>query len=252
MPSALVKPPSPEFAAGLTSQVLGAPDLARALDQHAAYCRALESLGLELIALAADHHADSCFVEDMAVVAPGFLLATRSPVRQAEQPAVGQALQTARPEYKVQAIEEPGFLEGGDVLRLAKTFFVGLTERTDRAGFEQFRKAVEPFGYQAMSLDVKGLLHLKTGVSRLDDKTVLVLPSLAETFQGLGYRTVVVDPEDWHAANTVAVERGVIMPAGHSRVASAVRQAGFEPVEVDLTEFKKQDGGASCLSILLP
>ena len=257
-PCALVKPPSVAFARGLTSQTTAAPDLQLARSQHAAYRAALESLGFRLIVLAEDGHPDSCFVEDMAVVLPplrggqGLLLGARSPVRSAEQPPVLEALRTALPDFRQACLEEPAFLDGGDVLRMDDRLFVGLSRRTNREGYEQFRALVEPLGYEAVTLNVDGMLHLKTGVSRLNEQTVLVLPQLADAFFGLGYRTVLVDPRDWHAANIIAVEGRALLPAGHDRVSESLRDAGFEPLEVELSEYRKQDGGATCLSVLLP
>lgn len=258
MARALLKPPSPSFCAGITSQSLGKPDLALALEQHDAYRRALESLGLRILMLPPDDHPDSCFVEDMAVVGSdlsgpgGFLLATRCQPRAQEQPPVWQALTEALPDFRQAFIEPPASLDGGDVLRLGRRWFVGLTKRTGRSGFEAFRQLVSAQGDSAEAVDVQGLLHLKTGVSRLDDETVLALPPLAHTFGAMGFRTVEVKSQDWHAANVLAFGSTVLLPAGHPAVVEALERHGFHALEVELSEFKKQDGGASCLCILLP
>lgn len=124
--------------------------------------------------------------------------------------------------------------------------------RTNREGVEQFRHTAEEHGFEAFSVEVGGMLHLKTGVSGLDHDTVLALPTLSRTFEGLGYRVIVVDPQDWHAANVLTVGRRVLLPAGHPRVVRSLLESRYEPLEVELSEFAKQDGGASCLSILLP
>jgi dimethylargininase len=143
-------------------------------------------------------------------------------------------------------------LEGGDILRLGRRWYVGITARTNQAGFEQFRSAVETLGHEAYPVAIRDLLHLKTGVARLDDQTVLALPALTQTFHSWGYRVLSVPAEEWHAANVIAVGRRVLMPAGHPGVSRLLAENGFEALEVDLSEFKKQDGGATCLSILLP
>ena len=256
-PRALVKIPSSLFAQGLTSQKNAPPDLGECLRQHADYRSALEHLGFALTILAPDDLPDSCFVEDMAVVgaaenSTGFLLATRSEVRLGEQPAVLKALHELLPAFTKVRIQAPGNLDGGDVLQVGRRFFVGLSARTNRHGFEQFQKIVFQHGFTAVAIEVEGMLHLKTGVSRLDEQTVLALPTLAPIFSRLGFRVVPVDPQDAHAANALAVNRKVLLPSGYPRVSQALRNHAFEPVEVDLGEFKKQDGGASCLSILLP
>lgn len=259
MTRALVKQPSANFPSGLTSQDLGTPSLELTQEQHRAYLEGLKSLGVEVLALEADEHPDSCFVEDMAVVVPdlenpsrGTVVLTNSPVRAAEQPPVAAALRNALLEYSVATLHAPGRLEGGDVLRLGPQFFVGLTERTNRAGFEQFQSLVNAHGYRAHAVDVANLLHLKTGASPLQENTVLALPQLAGTLRDLGCQVIEVAATEWHAANTVCVGRGVLVPAGHPQVVADLTRLGYTTVEVNLSEFKKQDGGASCLSILLP
>lgn len=253
MSTALLKRPSPHFASGLTSQRGGWADYALACAQHVAYQAALEELGFETILLGTDELADSCFVEDMAVVvegcAGGCVIATRSPLRHGEQAPVLSALRQALPDSRQLRIEAPGTLEGGDVLRIGRHCLVGVSERTNRAGVDQLRNFLEPLGYQVSAVEVKGVLHLKTGVTRLDDRTVLALPQLAASFQP-DYEVVVVDPEDAHAVNVVAVGRKVLLPAGFPRVVQALVDRGFTTLEVDLSEFKKQDGGATCLSLL--
>lgn len=258
MPMALVKPPSAAFSQGLTSQTLGAPDYELACEQHQAYRAALEGLGLSLLILDADEHPDSCFVEDMAVLAPdfedpsrGLLVCTASPVRYREQQAVESALRHALPEYTPVRMEGEARLEGGDVLRLGNQFFVGISERTNETGFRQFQRQVERLGYRCYSVPVKGrVLHLKTGASPLQDNTVLALSTVRSSYEERGCRVIEVSADEWHAANTVCVGRAVVMPAGHPGVVHALRAEGYEPIEVELSEFKKQDGGASCLSIL--
>lgn len=242
---ALVKPPSPSFSQGLTSQSLGQPDYRKAVEQHKAYCKALEGMGFKLHKLEPDGLPDSCFVEDMAIMlGSGQVLLTRSEVRKAEQQAVIEALPTALVKCRIQA---PGSLEGGDVLRLGKRWFVGVGARTNEDGFQQFREIVQG---QATALPLKDLLHLKTGVTPLNPQTVLALPPLAATFRQLGYQVAEVHPHDWHAANVVSWRRQVLLPAHHPRVRDRLQDLGFETLEVDLSEFKKQDGGATCLSLL--
>jgi len=245
---ALVRPPSPTFAQGLTSQCLGAPDYGMALRQHEAYCEALQKMGAAVRVLAPDNLPDSCFVEDMAIIlGPDRVVVTRSQVRGKEQRSVLEAL----PDCMVRIpIEGPGSLEGGDVLRLAGGWFVGLGARSNRAGFEQFREIVRAQGVDATAVALGDLLHLKTGVSAVDEQTVLALPHFAGTFRQLGYQVVEVQSEDWHAANVVSWGRRVLLPAHHQRVRQRLQDLGFETFEVDLSEFKKQDGGASCLSLL--
>jgi dimethylargininase len=149
-------------------------------------------------------------------------------------------------------ITPPGRLEGGDVVRLASGWFVGLGARSNEAGFEQFRKIVQARGMEATALALDDLLHLKSGVSAVDEQTLVALPQFAAAFSRLGYQVVEVHPEDWHAANVVSWGGKILLPARHPRVQERLELLGFETFEVDLSEFKKQDGGASCLSLLVP
>ena len=129
---AIVRTPGSNFAAGLTSVDLGLPDLKRALDQHDAYCNALESCGLEIIRLAPDEeHPDSTFVEDTAVLTPHGAIITRpgAASRLGEITSIEPALR----EYfaDVQFIREPGTVDGGDVCEAGEHFFIGISERTN-------------------------------------------------------------------------------------------------------------------------
>lgn len=225
--------------------------------QHEQYRQALRKLGFQTELLPADDHPDSCFVEDMAVVLPpagpgepGAIVLTRSPVRAQEQPAVEAALRRSLPNFPVFRIAGPGLLEGGDVLLLGSTYFVGLSSRTNRQGYEQFRQIAAGLGYQTGAVPVSGRLHLKTGVTAVDSGTVLAVGEWAGTFQQMGFRVLQVSDADWHAANVVAHQGAVVLPSGHPAVSRALTSNGFQPVEVGLSCFKQQDGGATCLSIL--
>lgn len=251
---ALVKPCSARFAQGLTSQRLGAPTLEVALRQHKGYVEALRQAGLEVIELPADEHPDSCFVEDMALVAEEFVVFTRPghPRRLAEAGAVQQTLRELLPSAEFFQIEEPGCLDGGDVLRMDSRWYVGLSGRTNADGVTQLQRILARYGHSCQTHDAGTFLHLKTAVSRLDPDTVIAHERLARSFRALGYRVLEVQAPEWHAANVVCVEKHIVMPAGYDRVEEQISAWGLLPVPVPLSEFAKQDGGATCLSILLP
>ena len=201
-----------------------------------------------------DEHPDSCFVEDLALVLESRVVLTRPghPARAAEQPAVRQALVEALPNFPILEIEAPGCLDGGDVLRVGERWFVGRSHRTNDHGFQQLAEVLAADGQNCYQINVPEVLHLKTGVTGVSQDTVLALAPLVETFREFGFRVVEVSETESHAVNVVAVDKKIILPSGYPGVRGDIVALGLEPLEVDLSEFKKQDGGATCLSLLLP
>ena len=251
---ALVKIPSSRFACGLTTKSLGRPDPRQVAVQHRFYVEALQRTGLEVLVLEPDEHPDSCFVEDLALILDSRVVLTRPrhPARAAEQQAIRDALAEALPNFPLVEIEAPGYLEGGDVLRMGDRWFVGCSHRTNDQGFEQLAAILLEDGQRCFQVKVPDVLHLKTGVTAVGRDTVLALPPLVESFRKFGLRVVEVSEAESHAVNVVAVGSRIVMPSGYPGVRQAVAALGLEPQEVELSEFQKQDGGATCLSILLP
>ncbi len=250
---AIVRPPADTFAAGLTSGTLGPPSVALALGQHEGYCRALEQAGLALVRLPADPaHPDSTFVEDTAVITPrGAILARPgAPSRRGEVEAIGPALQGVFGELA--AIVPPGTLEGGDVCQVGERYLVGLSARTNEEGARQFANRLESLGFAASLVDIRpipGLLHLKTGLSWLGGDRLLAVPPLLGSPALVGYHRVPVPPGEEYAANCVVVGNVAIVPAGYPSVSDTLARLGLRVLPVELSEFRKMDGGASCLSL---
>jgi len=225
-------------------------DLRLAREQHRGYVEALRGLGLAVIELPADEALpDGCFVEDTAVVAGGVALITRpgAPSRAGEVRAVREALGARLP---LAEMGPSGKLDGGDVLRVGRTIFVGRSARTDDPGRRRLAEVFGPLGYQVREVAVAGLLHLKCACSRLDDETVLVAEGALDpgVFEGLG--VVTVPRGELYAANCVAVGSRALVPAGFPATERALREAGFEPVPLPTSEIRKADGSLTCLSIL--
>lgn len=247
---ALVRPPSPAFAEAL-GQVEGhAPiDLALALRQHADYATALAHLGCELVALAPDDSLpDACFVEDTAIVLGEHALITRpgAPSRRPEVQAVATALQSHG--LVLTAMEAPATLDGGDVLVLGKTVWVGLSKRTNREGFEALAAFARRLGYDTKVANVPpGTLHLKCHASPLDPETLLCVPGLLNEARA---RRVEVPVHEAYAANAVAIGRSVLCAAGFPATHERLAAAGYAPVPLTNSEFAKADGSLTCLSAL--
>lgn len=247
---ALVRPPSPAFVAAL-GQVEGhAPiDLGLALRQHANYAEALARLGCELVRLASDDSLpDACFVEDTAIVLGECALITRpgAPSRRPEVGAVAATL--ASHGLTLSTMEAPATLDGGDVLVLGRTVWVGLSNRTSREGFEVLTAFARRLGYDTRLANVPpGTLHLKCHASPLDPETLLCAPGLLTEAHA---RRVEVPAHEAYAANAVAIGRSVLCAAGFPETHARLAAAGFEPVPLANSEFAKADGSLTCLSIL--
>ncbi len=224
-------------------------DPERARRQHRAYRAALEAGGSETSMVAADEdHPDGSFIEDVAVVVGGRALATRPghPSRRGEVAPVAAVLAGMMP---VESIEEPGCLDGGDVLAVGDRLFVGVSSRTNRAGIEALARFAG--GHRrVIPVEVSGVLHLKSAVTALDDRTVLVEPGRVDSASFEGLEIVFTAPGEHHAANVVRLaDGGILAGAGSPGTADLVAGAGFEVTTVDVSEFGRADGGLTCLSI---
>jgi dimethylargininase len=227
-------------------------DVARAEAQHAAYNEALRRAGAVVEVLSADAELpDSVFVEDTAVVLDEAAILTRpgTPLREREVPSISAALAAYRKE--VLRIVAPGTLEGGDVLRLGRAFYVGISSRTNEEGFSQFASIVRGFGYRATPIEVKGCLHLKTAITALDEETLLVNPSWIDNAALPGMRQLVVPPEEPFGANALVVNGVVHLSARWSRTNALVESSGFSVKALDVSEFEKAEAGLTCLSLIL-
>ncbi|MGZ5437655.1 MAG: dimethylarginine dimethylaminohydrolase family protein [Pyrinomonadaceae bacterium] len=274
---AIVRPPAPNFAEGLTTAGLGLPDYQRALKQHEAYCAALERCGLTLTRLDADpNYPDSCFVEDTAIVIPEFAFqCARVPTptrvvltrpgaasRTGEVESMRAALEQIAPEFAIQQIQPPGTLDGGDICEAGEHYFFGLSERTNETGAEQLAQFVTAHGYTAGFVDIRPrplsgqqagnlmqLLHLKSGLAYLDSNRLVVTETLADRKEFADFDLVVVPRGDEYAANCIKVNDYVLVAAGYEEFAEQLRTRGLKTLALDMGEFQKMDGGLSCLSL---
>jgi dimethylargininase len=249
---AILRRPGTNFAAGITSGA-GRPDLALALAQHAAYARALEAAGLALTVLEADmRYPDGTFVEDTAVVtARGAILARPgASTRRGEIDAMAPVLEGVA--GALLRIEAPGTVDGGDICQCEDEFLIGVSARTNEAGAEQLATLLGALGYRSRRVDIrasKTLLHLKTGLSYLGAGRLVVAGDLPDPTPLAGYEPVAVDPQEAYAANCVRVNDRVLVAAGFPRFAERLARLGLDPLPLDMSEFRKMDGGLSCLSI---
>jgi dimethylargininase len=250
---AIVRPPSSNFADGLTSVSLGTPDFALALEQHAQYCEALERIGLELVRLSEDPaHPDATFVEDTAILSGRCNVLTRpgASSRAGEVTAIRAVL--ASLDIEVSSIEPPGTLDGGDICEAGEHFFIGISQRTNWEGATQLAAFLTKAGYTSSCIDiraVRGILHLKSGVASLDDERVVAIDALIDHPALKNHEVVRVPPGEEYAANCVRVNDHVLMAAGFPGMRRTLQQLGYDLIVLDMSEFQKMDGGLSCLSL---
>jgi dimethylargininase len=250
---AIVRPPAPNFADGLTTVDLGVPDVAIALAQYERYCEALEQCGLELVRLLPDpRYPDSTFVEDTAILTGRGAILTRpgAPSREGEVAGIEEAVSRFFPELA--RIESPGTVDGGDICEAGGDFFIGLSERTNEEGALQLAAHLRRMGFSSATVDIRGIagiLHLKSGIAALSERRLVVIDTLAAHPAFRGYELVRVAPAENYAANCVRVNDTVLVAAGYPKLESFIRALGHAVIALDMSEFAKMDGGLSCLSL---
>lgn len=252
MITALTRPVSRSIARCELTHVARTPiDLAVAQRQHAEYEGALESLGVRVVRLPELPDApDAVFVEDTAIVLDEVAVLTRpgAESRRAEVDAMAEALAPFRPTVRIEGV---GTLDGGDVLRLGRTLYVGRSRRTSAEGVAALRLLVAPYGYRVREVSVSGALHLKTAVTQVGPQLVLVNPAWVDTDRFEGYDALTVDVGEPFAANAVLVNGGVIHSTAFPRTQQLLRAHGLRVVGVDASELAKAEGGVTCCSLLI-
>jgi dimethylargininase len=250
--NAIVRTPGPTLSEGIRTASTEEPEYQAALVQHAAYIEALQSCGVEVTVMEADpEYPDSCFVEDTAVLAGRVAVITHpgAPARQGEEKKVEEVIRRFYPAERIEHITPPGTLEGGDVLRVKDHFYVGLSARTNEAGARQLIRHLEQYGYSGSTVQLKEMLHLKTGLAYLENNLLLTAGEFIRHPEFSSFTRIEIAAQDAYAANCIWVNGTVLIPAGYPATKTKIQAAGLVVMEVDATEFKKLDGGLSCLSL---
>jgi dimethylargininase len=247
----LVRPPSSRLDEGIVTHVTRTPvDVPLAQAQHAAYADALAACGWTIHeAPAAEDCPDSVFIEDTVVVCEDLAVLARpgAPARRAEVAGVAGIVRSLG--LRTASIREPGTLDGGDVLQVGHTVYVGRGGRTNGAGIRQLRALLAPLGRNVIAVPLGSVLHLKSAVTALPDGTFLLLPHLVPASLFPAVRPV--EEEAGCHVVPLGADR-VLIAASAPRTAKLLDDVGFTPVVVDISEFEKLEGCVTCLSVLLP
>lgn len=248
--NAIVRKPCPEMIRGLTSVTLGRPDFAKALEQHSQYVAALRTCGLEVQVLESDSlFPDSVFVEDVALCTRECAVVTNpgAPSRNAEKLAMKPVLESYY--RQVESIVAPGTLDAGDVMMVGRHFYIGISRRTNTAGAEQLIRILENYGMSASMVPLKTMLHLKSGLSYLEQNHLLISGEFIAHPAFADFQQIHVDPDEAYAANSLWINSTVLVPEGYPRTRKKIEQAGYATITLDVSEYCKLDGGLSCLSL---
>lgn len=250
MPRAFTRAVSPRLAECELTHLSRQPiDAERAAAQHRAYEAALVDAGADVIRLPElASHPDAVFVEDTALLLDGHAVITRpgaaSRASEADSTAAGLA-----PHFVLHRLDS-GFVDGGDVLRIGRTLYVGLSTRTDADGVRALAELVRPLGYTVVEAALRDCLHLKTGATYAGEGLLLYNPAAVDPAQFAGLEPLAVHEDEPAAANCVRVGDRLILPAGNPRTADTLRNRGFHVVEVHVSELQKAEAGVTCMSLI--
>ena len=225
-------------------------DLEKARAQHKAYEDLLDRLGARVFSLPEEPDLpDAMFVEDPAIVFDevAVICPLGTETRRKEAPSLAAALEPYR---KLAYVKLPGTLEGGDVLRVGKRVFAGVTKRSNPEGIRQLAVIVAKFGYEVTAVPVSGCLHLKSAVTFLGRKTLLANRAWFEAMRFAGFEWIEVDPSEAHAGNALTVGETVVFPASFPKTRERIEARGFKVVSLDISELQKAESALTCSSLL--
>jgi dimethylargininase len=219
--------------------------------QHMEYVACLGKMGATVIELPAEPSLpDSVFVEDTVLLFDELAVLTRpgAESRRAEVDAIAPAVQAVR--KQMERISAPGTIDGGDVLRIGKRVFVGLSQRSNQSAIDQLADILKPFGYSVTAVPMQDCLHLKSAVTALSDDTVLINQDWVDAAYFKEYQQIRVDEHEPHAANVVRIGSAILMPSAFPKTLALIATAGYAVTAVDVSELQKAEGAVTCCSVL--
>lgn len=225
-------------------------DYQRACVQHKQYEAALHTMGVKVVSLDAEPDLpDSVFVEDVALVLDDCALML-NPGAASRRPEVASVEKALAPYREIFRIQPPGTVDGGDILRVDKTIYVGLSSRSTENAIDQMKAILEPRNYRVRALNVSGCLHLKSAVTQVGEDTFLINPEWVSKDDFPGMQFVEVDPSEPYAANAVLVDGTIIYPSSFPKTRAKLERAGINILAVDADELAKAEGALTCCSLI--
>ncbi len=248
--NAIVRKPCRNLVHGLTSSDLSMPDYDLAQDQHQEYIKALRGCGVELTVLEADeNYPDSVFVEDAALLTTECAVIT-NPGALTRKGEIIEMRSVIENLYSiVETISAPGTLDAGDVMMAGNHFYTGLSERTNQSGADQLINILVKYGFTGSTVALENILHLKSGASYLENNNLLLTSRFIDRPEFQKYNIIPVDDDEEYAANSLRINDKVLVPKGFPKTKWKIEAVGYKTIEVDVSEFRKLDGGLSCLSL---
>lgn len=235
---------------GLTTAGLGKPDYNKALEQHANYVKVLKECGLNVKILDADErYPDSTFIEDIALCTPKCAIITNpgAETRKGEIEGMGEVLKEFY--ANIEEIKAPGTVEAGDIMMAGNHYYIGISARTNDLGAEQLINILKKYGLTGSKVPLFEMLHLKTGLSYIEENNLLIFGEYLNNPEFKKFNQIIINPEEAYSANSVWVNGNVLVPVGYPGTKKKIEAAGYKVIEVVVSEFRKLDGGLSCLSL---
>ena len=249
--NAIVRTPGRSIVEGLSNSItLGLPNYKQAIIQHQSYIDALTKCGLDVHVLEpCEEYPDSTFVEDVALITPKCAIITRpgAPSRRGEVYEIEFVLKQRF--NNIEVIEDPGTIEGGDIMMVGEHYFIGLSERTNLEGARQIIQILKKYDMSGSTISLKKVLHLKTSLSYLEKNNLVVCGEFINDSCFEKFNQIEIPKNESYAANCIWVNESVIIPLGYQTTKQRINNAGYAVIETDVSEFEKLDGGLSCLSL---
>jgi len=252
MTIAITRKISPRFSECELTHIERTPinlDIARA--QHQEYVNALTEAGCQVIELPEEVDLpDSVFVEDAAFILPEAAVITR-PGADSRKPETESIIRALSPHRALVHVTAPATVDGGDVLVLGKNIYVGISTRSNIASVNQMQELLDNYGYQVTRVEMHDCLHLKTAVTKVDEKTLLINPKWADNFHFKDFDWIIVDPSEPFAANCLPVNNQIIYPTAFPITRAKLEARGYKVKAVSVDELAKAEGAVTCCSLIV-
>jgi dimethylargininase len=252
MPVAITREVSPRFNECEITHIARMPiDLDVARLQHHEYVNTLKKLGCTVVELPAEPELpDSVFVEDAAFVLPEVAIITR-PGADSRKPETESISRTLSPYIKLIQVREPATIDGGDVLVLGKNIYVGRSTRSNGDALKQLNQALCDYGYQVTGVEMHDCLHLKSAVTRVDQRTLLINRNWVDSHHFENFDWIEVDLSEPFAANCLPIGEAIIFPTAFPNTLARLEERGYKVITVDVSELAKAEGAVTCCSLIV-